>query len=134
MMAERSEPTGTDDPDDRFGMPDRAFEAARKSHGPGKAAFRVGMYIPTRREVATRPPPELLPILDAWLWESPAELIPSYDQVEEVRRILVGRPDASGGAVQELVTLCDEYLQPPGGRDAARRIAPGDGAEQEADG
>jgi len=43
------------DDDDRFGMPQSAFEAALNSHGRDNPVYRVGMYVPTRREVATLP-------------------------------------------------------------------------------
>ena len=38
------------DRDDRFGMPARAFQAARESHGLDSPVFRAGMYVPTRHE------------------------------------------------------------------------------------
>ncbi len=43
------------DPDDRFGMPPSAFQAARESHGLDSPVFRMGMYVPTCQEVATLP-------------------------------------------------------------------------------
>jgi hypothetical protein len=36
------------DPGDRFGMPENAFEAARESHGADNPFIRMGMYVPTR--------------------------------------------------------------------------------------
>ncbi len=80
---------------DRFGTPDGAFEAARASHGADNPILRVGMYVPTRAEVATRPADELSWVLECWMWESPAELIPSYAQIREVRA---------------LIAMCDDYL------------------------
>lgn len=45
------------DPDDRFGMPESAFKAARESHGLDSPVFRAGMYVPTAmRWPHCRPP------------------------------------------------------------------------------
>ncbi len=81
--------------DDRFGMPDSAFEAAGRSHGFNKPAFRVGMYVPTRAEVATLAPNELRQILIGWFYECPTELIPNITQIREVIAILTSRADAT---------------------------------------
>lgn len=43
------------DEDDRFGIPESAFQAALDSQGRDNPVFRLGMYVP-RREVATMPP------------------------------------------------------------------------------
>lgn len=40
-------------PDDRFGMPASAFQAAMESHGLDSPVFRAGMHVATRYEVAT---------------------------------------------------------------------------------
>jgi hypothetical protein len=98
------------DRNDRFGTPDSAFEAALESHGRDNPFVRMGMYVPTRHEVATMDPGELFEILDGWLNESPSELIPSRAQVQEVRAVLADRPDAESQAVQEILALCDEVL------------------------
>jgi hypothetical protein len=100
----------TDDPNDRFGMPEEAFEAARRSHGQDNPFVRLGMYVPTRHEVATMEPKTLLVVLDFWIWESPTELIPRREQVVEVRRILRDRPDIDDPAVQDIIGLVDRYL------------------------
>lgn len=99
-----------DDPTDRFGMPESAFAAARESHRPAGLVHRVGMHVPTRGEVATLPPNELQPILDMWFWESPTELIPSQDQIRNVKEVLVDREDATEPDVRELIALCDDLL------------------------
>lgn len=107
------------DPNDRFGMPESAFKAALESHGRDNPFIRMGMYVPTRAEVASLPPAELFEILDPWFWESPSELIPSRDQVQEVRKVVAARPDAESPDVAEILALCDELLTPypdgPGG-------------------
>ena len=99
------------DPDDRFGMPASAFKAARESHGVNSPVFRVGMYVPTRREVATLPATQLLPIVIDWMWESASELIPNNDQIAQLRAILLARTDATEPEVRELIVACEDYLK-----------------------
>ncbi|NII10987.1 hypothetical protein [Oleiagrimonas sp. C23AA] len=99
------------DPDDRFGMPASAFQAARESHGIDSPVFRTGMYVPTRKEVATRSAAELYPIVIDWMWESPSELIPDNTQIADLRAILVARPDADATDIQQLIAACDDYLK-----------------------
>src|SRR5690606_10006614 len=70
----------------------------------------LAAYVPTRREVATLAPVDLATILDCWMWESPAELIPSHDQIREVRSVLAARPDAGSNRVQGMIEDCDRYL------------------------
>lgn len=97
--------------DQRFGMPQSAFDSALKSHGKDSPVIRLGMYVPTRREVATLPIKKLSAIVIDWLWESPSELIPNNDQIEELRAILTARSDAKEPAVLKLLSECDEYLK-----------------------
>ncbi|MGH8456586.1 MAG: hypothetical protein ACRETE_06335, partial [Stenotrophobium sp.] len=99
------------DPDDRFGMPASAFQAAHESHGLDNPTFRMGMYVPTRNEVATRSAAELYPIVIDWMWESPSELIPDNTQIADLRAILVARADADAADVQQLMAACDDYLK-----------------------
>lgn len=99
-----------EDPEDRFGMPESAFHAARESHGPDNPTIRSGMYVPTRREVAGKSPQWLYPVLIDWMWESPSELIPSNAQIAEVRAVLLARPDAADPAIVQIVAECNEYL------------------------
>lgn len=99
------------DPEDRFGMPASAFKAARESHGLDSPVFRMGMYVPTRHEVATLPATQLLPIVIDWMWESPSELIPNNDQIAQLRAILLARPDASDTEIRELIVACEDYLK-----------------------
>lgn len=98
-------------PDDRFGMPDSAFVAARESHGLDNPVLRMGMYVPTRGEVASLPAAVLYPIVVDWMWESPSELIPNNTQIAELRAILLARSDADDPEVQRLITECDGYLK-----------------------
>lgn len=101
----------TPSPDDRFGMPDSAFVAAWQSHGLDNPVFRMGMYVPTRREVASMPASELYAIVVDWMWESPSELIPNNTQIAELRAILLARPDANDPEVLHLIAECDAYLK-----------------------
>jgi hypothetical protein len=55
------------DPNDRFGMPQGAFEAALDSHGQGNPSIRPGMYVPTRREVAEMNSDDLFSVLIDWM-------------------------------------------------------------------
>jgi hypothetical protein len=100
----------TDD-DDRFGMPQSAFEAALDSHGRNNPVYRVGMYVPTRGEVAALPVDDLRVILIDWMWESPSELIPNNHQISEVRSVLAKRPDANDPRIVGLIAECDSYLE-----------------------
>ncbi len=101
----------THSPDDRFGMPESAFQAARESHGLDNPVIRMGMYVPTREEVATRPAAELYLVVIDWMWESPSELIPDNTQIGELRAILLSRADADNPDVQQLVAACEDYLK-----------------------
>ena len=111
-MTRHPEMTGPGD-DDRFGMPDSAFRAARENHADPRI-FRIGMYVPTRAEVRTRPASWLLSVLDFWFYESPVELIPSDEQAMAVRSVLQERDDSAEPGIQELIALCDDYVRPRG--------------------
>jgi len=100
----------THDVNDRFDMPESAFEAARKSHGYDNPVYRMGMYVPTRGEVATLSPKDLYPVLIDWIWDSPSELIPNDTQLTELRSILVARPDADDPLLQDLIGECSACL------------------------
>ena len=99
------------DPEDRFGMPDSAFRAARESHGLNSPVIRAGMYVPTRHEVATLPATRLSSIVIDWMWESPSELIPDNTQIAELRAILARRPDVGSPDIGQLIVACDDYLK-----------------------
>jgi hypothetical protein len=99
------------DPEDRFGMPASAFQAAREHHGLDNPVERLGMYVPSRREVANSPADALFPVLVDWMWESPTELIPSNEQIIELREVLLTRSDAGDPDILRLVDLCDDYLK-----------------------
>lgn len=98
------------DHEDRFGMPQSAFQAARDAHGANNPTIRLGMYVPTRREVAEKPPEWLYTVLVDWLWESPSELIPTNEQIDQVRNVLLKRSDASDDAIVKLIAECDDFL------------------------
>ena len=99
------------DPNDRFGMPESAFEAALDAHGRDNPTIRFGMYVPTRREVAENSPDWLYSVLIDWMWESPSELIPDNNQIGDVRAILVARSDAETPRLVQIINECDDYLK-----------------------
>ena len=95
----------SDNPEDRFGMPESAIRAAMEAH---TGVLRAGMYVPTREEVATWPPDILYNIVMDWMWESPSEIIPNNAQIAEVLAILEARPDSKDHA--KLIAECREYI------------------------
>ena len=100
--------------DDRFGMPNGAFEAALNSHGRDSPVIRAGMYVPTRREVVTLAAATLAAIVIDWMWERPSALIPTNEQIGDLRAILLSRPHADQPGIRQLVAGCDDYsvMQP----------------------
>lgn len=93
---------------DRFGMPATAFVAAQNSHRSAPT-MRCGVYVPTRAEVRSMAPEALRPLLIEWLWESPTELIPTDEQISQVKAILEARPDAD--ALAGLIEECRQYSE-----------------------
>lgn len=87
--------------DDRFGVTPELMRQVIEEH---RGIIRAGCYVPTRTEVATADPALLESALIDWWWESPAALIPTRRQVEEVLVILKARPDADSEAIQRIVT------------------------------
>jgi hypothetical protein len=83
----------------KISMPASAFQSARESHGLNSPVIRLGMYVPTRGEVATRSVAELYPIVIDWMWESPSELIPNNKQIAELRAIPLTRPNTGSLAL-----------------------------------
>jgi len=94
--------------DDRFGFSNEIFDEALRSHGNSEV-FRAGMYVPNREEVFSLPIPVLTEYLIEWLYESPTELIPTNQQIREVKKLLCTRPDAH--ECQDLIDTCDAYLR-----------------------
>ena len=72
----------------------------------------MGIYVPTRKEVATLPPADLRTIIIDWMWESPSELIPSREQISQVRTVLAERPDSDDDVIDNLIRECDDYIKP----------------------
>lgn len=98
----------TNDDQDRFGMPASAFAAAQNSHGSAPTV-RCGVYVPTRAEVRSMAPETLRPLLIEWLWESPSELIPTDEQISQVKAELEARPDAD--ALAGLIEECRAFIE-----------------------
>ena len=96
---------------DRFGVRDEDIAAEREQH---KGIVRMGMYVPTRKEVLTMRADVLYPILDQWLHESPTLLIPTHEQIKDVISVLQQRPDAIERSVQKIVLECRRYIEPEG--------------------
>jgi hypothetical protein len=67
------------------------------------------MYVPTRGEVRSMPLETLRPLLIEWLWESPSELIPTDQQISQVKAELEARPDAD--AMAALIEECRHYIE-----------------------
>lgn len=65
--------------------------------------IRAGCYVPTRHEVATASPERVHGWLLDWWWESPAELIPTDEQVAAAIEILKRRPDADHPLIQAVL-------------------------------
>jgi hypothetical protein len=97
-------------PSARFNTPDQGFADAKASHGEDNPFMRMGTYVPTRDEVATLPIDDLAFILDLWMYEGPTELIPSYQQIREVRSVLESRADADTAEARAVIAECDRYL------------------------
>lgn len=93
--------------DDRFGVPFEAMAAAQGAHGSSPAQ-RVGAYVPTRAEVRALPRAHLRPLLLDWMWESPTELIPTDEQIGQVKIELEARADASD--FLDLIDECRRYI------------------------
>lgn len=88
------------DPEDRFGVPVQRIIDVLKAH---RGLIRDGCYVPTRHEVATWPADRLWWHLLGWWHESPAELIPTDEQVAAVVEVLRQRPDADSPEIQEII-------------------------------
>lgn len=94
--------------DDRFGVCDAALSAAQKAHGSSQTV-RCGGYVPTRAEVRSMAPESLRPLLIEWMWESPSELIPTDEQIHDVKAVLEARPDAD--LLAGLIEECRQYIE-----------------------
>jgi hypothetical protein len=81
----------TDDPFDRFGIPEQRIIDVIRSHS---GFWRDGCYVPTRFEVSNAPAYRLWDWLLGWWWESPSELIPTDQQVAEA--VAPARPPGRG--------------------------------------
>lgn len=95
----------TNDPNDRFGVSEELIRRVIAKHA---GLIRFGCYVPTRLEVATKPPEWIGSILNAWFWESPEELAPDLRQVADAVAILRARPDADHPAIQTIIADAPE--------------------------
>ncbi len=85
-------------------MPESAFAAAFEANGLN----RDGMYVPTITEVATAESRMLRLWLSDWIFESPAELIPSDEMVRAILKILKNRPDVS--ELEDLIREIESFF------------------------
>lgn len=86
--------------EDRFGVKEDLIRRVLAKH---TGLIRFGCYVPTRQEVATKPPEWIHSILNDWSWESPEELAPNVDQVQAALAILRARPDADHPLIQAII-------------------------------
>lgn len=91
--------------DYRFGFSEENIKAEIDGHKP---IIRAGCYIPTVKDVRELPEKELGFIIDEWLWESPATLIPNNEQIREVIQVLESREDLND--CSDLMKACVEYI------------------------
>lgn len=91
--------------DYRFGF---SAEHIKKEVDDHKPIIRSGCYIPTVKDVRELPVKNLTFIIDEWLWESPATLIPNNEQIREVIQVLERRTDLNDCA--DLLKACHEYI------------------------
>jgi hypothetical protein len=99
-----------DNPEDRFGFSPELMSEIFGEHA-ATGVFRVGCYVPTRREVMTMDPEKLIDLLDFWFWESPTELIPSDVQEVAVFRLLKARSDAE--KFSSFIQNVESFKTPP---------------------
>ncbi|MGS1012953.1 hypothetical protein ACVCL0_14910 [Rhodanobacter sp. UC4450_H17] len=79
--------------------------------GANNPVLRSGMDIPACSEIARMSVEALFSFLIDWMWESPSELIPSNEQIAQVRALLLQRHDALQPDVQRLIDECNAYLK-----------------------
>jgi hypothetical protein len=87
-----------------FGVPAENIAAARRH-----PKDRRSQAIPTRKQVASLPPQELMPILIEWMETSLTEIIPSRGQIALVKEVLVTRPDAA--QIAALIAMCTNFIE-----------------------
>ncbi|MCU6433984.1 hypothetical protein LPB67_09420 [Undibacterium sp. Jales W-56] len=93
--------------EDRFGVPSSNIRAAEKwLKRTSNKDFKC--YVPTRKEVSSLNTEKLAKILIDWMCKSPTEIIPSKNQIVEVRNILLQRDDAQ--KLSGIITMCNHYI------------------------
>lgn len=89
----------------RFGFTSNDMEFEINSH---KGINRAGCFVPTRKNVLTMPVDRLYVVLDLWLYESPATLIPSDTQIAEVLDVILLREDVD--KCEKVIRKCKQYI------------------------
>jgi len=92
---------------ERFGIPETNLLAAEISASKNQN-LKLHYLVPTRQQVALLEPEALQKMLTGWMCNCPIEIIPSRAQINEVKQILLMRPDAS--ELSCLITMCNYYL------------------------
>ena len=89
-----------------FGIPAENIRAAKQRHPTNKHAQHT--VVPSRKDIATLPPPELRTLLVAWMEHGATEIIPSRAQIAMVREALLERPDAR--QLTQVIAMCDNFI------------------------
>lgn len=89
-----------------FGIPLSNIEAAQSHAVVGR--FRLNVFVPTRKDVASLPPAELTRVLIDWMNRSATEIIPSKAQIQEVLKLLRTRADFN--KLKKVSEMCSNYI------------------------
>jgi len=95
------------DDSDHFGVPEENIRAAQLRASSTRHPLHCS--VPTKKEIATLPLPELKAALIAWMEHSAIEIIPSRAQVALVRDVLLARRDSP--ELGSLVRMCSNYIE-----------------------
>jgi len=95
------------DHSDHFGVPEENIRAAQL-RVPGTRGS-LHSSVPTKRDIATLSPTELMTALIAWMEHSAIEIVPSRAQISLVRDALREREDAAELAA--VIRMCTNYIE-----------------------
>lgn len=93
---------------EHFGVSTENIELAQKSAKIYERKFEFHTFVPTRKEVLSLPIAQLTPLLVGWMIHSPAEILPSCNQIEQVIEILEQRDKRP--ALNRLIEMCRYYV------------------------
>lgn len=89
--------------DEHFGVTKKQIYTALSEQN---GIYRDGMLVPSVDDVKTMTIEKLAPLVIGWLWESPTTMIPSEDQVRQLRSVLSTRSNDANDLIKE----CDDFL------------------------